>query len=114
MCLDRINKKLKSLEATERSIIVERKNDSFLDLYEILKTLNSPLKNERDFEPQYRSSSTKTMTDSWYINNNSKEEIDKTLQTLKVTNGKVDKETSPIKERVTRIKDKRKSNTYKR
>ena len=54
------------------------------------------------------------MTDSWYINNNSKEEIDKTLQTLKVTNGKVDKETSPIKERVTRIKDKRKSNTYKR
>ena len=106
--LDRINKKLKSLEATERSFIVERKNDSFLDLYEILKTLNSPLKNERDFEPQYRSSSTKTMTDSWYINNNSKEEIDKTLQTLKVTNRKVDEETGPIKERVTRIKDKRK------
>ena len=39
--LDRINKKLKSLEATERSIIVERKNDSFLDLYERLKVLNS-------------------------------------------------------------------------
>ena len=40
--LDRINKKLESLEATERSVIVERKNDSsverkndsFLDLYE--------------------------------------------------------------------------------
>ena len=106
--LDRINKKLKSLEATKRSFIVERKNDSFLDLYERLKALNSPLKNERDFEPQYRSSSTKTMTDSWYINNNSKEEIDKTLQTLKVTNRKVDEETGPIKERVTRIKDKRK------
>ena len=96
------------MEATERSFIVERKNDSFLDLYERLKALNSPLKNERDFEPQYRSSSTKTMTDSWYINNNSKEEIDKTLQTLKVTNRKVDEETGPIKERVTRIKDKRK------
>ena len=39
--LERINKKLKSLEATERSIIVERKNDSFLDLYERLKVLNS-------------------------------------------------------------------------
>ena len=61
--LDRINKKLKSLEATERSIIVERKNDSFLDLYEKLKALNSPLKNEIEFEPHHRSSSTKTMTD---------------------------------------------------
>ena len=39
--LERINKKLKSLEATERSIMVERKNDSFLDLYERLKVLNS-------------------------------------------------------------------------
>ena len=39
--LDKINKKLKSLEAIERSIIVERKNDSFLDLYERLKVLNS-------------------------------------------------------------------------
>ena len=56
--LDRINKKLKSLEATERSIIVERKNDSFLDLYERLKALNSPLKNEREFEPHHRSSLT--------------------------------------------------------
>ena len=56
--LDKINKKLKSLEATERSIIVERKNDSFLDLYERLKALNSPLKNEREFEPHHRSSLT--------------------------------------------------------
>ena len=48
--LDRINKKLESLEATERSVIVERKNDSFLDLYERSKALNSPLKNERGFE----------------------------------------------------------------
>ena len=50
-------KKLESLEAIERSVIVERKNDSsierkndnFLDLYERLKALNSPLKNEREF-----------------------------------------------------------------
>ena len=46
------------------------------------------------------------MTDSWYINNNSKEEIDKNLQTLKATDRRVDEETGPIKERVTRIKDK--------
>ena len=62
--LDRINKKLESLEATERSVIVEKKNDSFLDLYEILKALNSPLKNEREFEPHHRSSSAKAMTDN--------------------------------------------------
>ena len=74
--MDRINKKLESLEATERSVIVERKNDSFLDLYERLKALNSPLKNEREFEPHHRSSSTKTMTDSCYINNNLKKEIE--------------------------------------
>ena len=48
------------------------------------------------------------MTDSWYINNNSKEEIDKNLQTLKATERRVDEETGPIKERVTRIEDKRK------
>ena len=48
--LDRINKKLESLEATERSVIVEKKNDSILDLYERSKALNSPLKNERGFE----------------------------------------------------------------
>ena len=56
--LDRINKKLKSLKAIERSVTlerkdssVERKNDSFLDLYGRLKALNSPLKYEREFEP---------------------------------------------------------------
>ena len=41
--LDRINKKLESLEAIERSTTVERKNDrdnridSFLDLYEVTR-----------------------------------------------------------------------------
>ena len=44
--LDRINKKLESLKAVERSITntkVERKNDSFLDLLERMKSLNSKL-----------------------------------------------------------------------
>ena len=48
--LDRINKKLEFLETVEISIIntkVERKNDSFLDLLERMKALNS----EREFEP---------------------------------------------------------------
>ena len=106
--LDRINKKLKSLEATERSIIVERKNDSFLDLYERLKALNSPSKHEREFELHHRSSSTKIMTDSCYINNNSKEEIDRNLQTLKATDIRVDRKTNPIEENTTHIEDKRK------
>ena len=57
--LDRINKKLESLEAAKRSVIVEKKNDSFLDLYERLKALNSPLKNEREFEAHHRSFQTK-------------------------------------------------------
>ena len=41
--LDRINKKLESLEAIERSTTIERKNDrdnridSFLDLYEVIR-----------------------------------------------------------------------------
>ena len=104
------------MEAIERSVTVERendssverKNDSFLDLYERLKALNSPLKNEREFEPHHRSSSTKTMTDSCYINNNLKEEIDKNLQTLKAIDIRVDRKTNPIEERVTRIEDKRK------
>ena len=96
------------MEATERSVIVERKNDSVLDLYERLKALNSPLKNEREFEPHHRSSSTKPMTNSCYINNNKKEEIDKNLQTLKATDIRVDRKTNPIEERVTRIEDKRK------
>ena len=81
--LDKINKKLESLEATERSVIEERKNDNFLDLYERLKALNSPLKNEREFETHHRSSLTQTMTDNWHINNNRKDETG--LQTLKAT-----------------------------
>ena len=53
--LDRINKKLESLEAIERSTKVERKNDrdkridSFLELYEKIKVLNS--EQERNFKP---------------------------------------------------------------
>ena len=77
-----------------------------MDLYERMKALNSPLKNEREFEPHHRSSSTNTMTDSWHINNNSKEEIDKNLPTLKAINRSVDEKTDPIKERVTCIEDK--------
>ena len=94
------------MEATERFVIVEKKNNSFLDLYERLKALNSPLKNEREFEPHHRSSLTKTMTNSCYINNNSKEEIDRNLQTLKATDIRVDRKTNPIEERVTCIEDK--------
>ena len=45
------------------------------------------------------------MTDNWYINDSLKEVVDKNLQTLKATDRLVDKETGPIKERVTRIKD---------
>ena len=107
--LDRINKKLESLENIDRFAIytkVEKKSDSFLDLYERLKALNSPLKNEREFEPHHRSSSTKTMTDNCYMNNYSKEEIDKNLPTLKAINRSVDEKTDPIKERVTCIEDK--------
>ena len=70
--LDRINKKLESLEATERSATVERKNDrdnridSFLDLYEKIKALN--LEQERNFEPHQRSS---LVTDNWHDRKNS-------------------------------------------
>ena len=56
--LDRINKKLESLKAVERSITntkVERKSDSFLDLLERMKTLNSELEKKREFEPHHRS-----------------------------------------------------------
>ena len=107
--LDRINRKLESLENINRSTIytkVEKKNDSFLDLYERMKALNSPLKKEIEFEPHQRSPFTKTMTNNWYINSNSKEVINKNLQTLKATDRLVDKETGLIKERVTCIEDK--------
>ena len=49
--LDRINKKLESLEIVERYIVntkVERKNDSFLDLLERMKTLNSELEKKEN------------------------------------------------------------------
>ena len=56
--LDMNNKKLKSLENVERSIIntrVERKSDCFLDFLERMKTLNWTLEKEREFEPHHRS-----------------------------------------------------------
>ena len=77
--LDIINKKLESLENIDRSAIytkVEKKSDSFLDLYERMKALNSPLKQESKFEPHHRSSLTKTMIDNWHINNSRKDEIE--------------------------------------
>ena len=70
--LDRINKKLEFLEAIERSTTVERKNyrnnriDSFLELYEKIKALNS--EQERNFEPHQRSS---LVTDNWHDRKNS-------------------------------------------
>ena len=108
---------MESLENMDRSAIytkVEKKNDSFLDLYERMKALNSPLKKEIDFEPHQRSSFTKTMTDNWCINNSLKEIVDKNLQMLKATNRRVDEEADPIKERVTRIEDKIKDLTKER
>ena len=65
-----INKKLESLENIERSTIytkVERKNDSFLDLYEKMKSLNL----EREFKPLHRSPLTKTRTNNWHNERNS-------------------------------------------
>ena len=63
--LDRINKKLESLETVERAITntkVERKNDSFLGLLERMKVLNLELEKEREFEPHYRSTLVKTVS----------------------------------------------------
>ena len=45
------------------------------------------------------------MTDNCFINSNSKEVVDKNLQTLKTTDRRDDTEISPIKEKATRIKD---------
>ena len=67
--LEKINKKLESLETMERSItntIVERKNDNFLDLLERMKALNSKLEKEREFEPHHRSPLAKTMINNWH------------------------------------------------
>ena len=43
-----------------------RKNDSFLDLLERIKNLNSELEKEREFEPHHRSPLAKTMIDNWH------------------------------------------------
>ena len=67
--LEKINKKLESLETMERSITntkVERKNYNFLDLLERMKALNSKLEKEREFEPHHRSPSAKIVTDNWH------------------------------------------------
>ena len=70
--LDRINKKLESLDDIERSTTIERKNDrdnridSFLNLYEKIKSLNS--EQERNFEPHQRSS---LVTNNWHERKNS-------------------------------------------
>ena len=62
-----INKKLESLEIVDiKSTKVERKNDSFLDLLERMKALNSKLEKEREFEPYHRSPLAKTMIDNWH------------------------------------------------
>ena len=98
--LDIINKKLESLENIDRSAIytkVEKKSDSFLDLYERMKALNSPLKKETEFGPHHRSSFTETMIDNWYINSNSKEVVDKNLQTLKATDRLVDEKLAQLR-----------------
>ena len=86
--LDRINRKLESLENIDRFAIytkVEKENDSFLDLYERMKALNPHYKKDIEFGSHHRSSFTETMTDNWFNNSNSKEVINKNLQTLKAT-----------------------------
>ena len=61
--LDRINKKLESLENIERSITVEiKKMIVFWTYLKKMKALNS----EREFEPHHRSPLTKSMTDNWH------------------------------------------------
>ena len=65
--LDRINKKLESLEIVERSITntkVGRKNDSFLELLKKMKALN--LEKEREFEPYHKSPLVKIMKNNWH------------------------------------------------
>ena len=108
-----INKKLESLEIVERSITytrTERKNDSFLDLYEKMKAVN--------FEPHHRTPSEKTMIE---IESGS---IIKTVdKRLKSTNRKAkekddierqksnNKKDDLIMERTTCIEDKEKGNS---
>ena len=69
--LDRINKKLESLEIVKRSITntkVGRKDDSFLELLKKMKALNS--EKEREFEPYHKSHLVKIMTDNWHNRQN--------------------------------------------
>ena len=63
------NNKLKALESIDRPVTntkVERKGNSLIDLLEKMKSLDSPLEKERDFEPHHRSASVKTMIDNWH------------------------------------------------
>lgn len=49
-----VNKELKALESIDKPVTytkVERKSYSSMDLLEKMKSLNSPLEKERDFEP---------------------------------------------------------------
>ena len=57
------------MENIDRSAIytkVEKKSDSFLDLYERMKALTLTLEKEKEFEPHHRSPLAKTMTDNWH------------------------------------------------
>ena len=63
------NNKLKALESIDRPVTytkVERKGNSLIDLLEKMKSLDSPLEKERDFEPHHRSLLVKTMIDNWH------------------------------------------------
>ena len=67
--LDRINKNLESLETVERSIInteVERKNDSFLDLLERMKTLNSELEKDAHNRQNFLSLIDRVIFQKWH------------------------------------------------
>ena len=92
-----INKKLESLKTVKRSIInteVERTNDSFLDLLERMKTLNSKLEKEREFEPHHISPSVKTVIDNWH--NRQKNNLVSTDISIHMTNIKNNKKDSLI------------------
>ena len=65
--IEKIDERNDSHIVQKKSIIntkPERKNDSFLDLLERMKALNS--RKERQFEPHHRSPLTKTMMDNWH------------------------------------------------
>ena len=119
-----INKKLESLENIERSTIytkVERKNDSFLDFYERIKALNSPLEKEREFEPHHRSCLTKTKTknwnnernsviENWHTNNSRKN--DREPKAIAITYNDIERQKSS-KDSLTEASDERSSNNLK-